>query len=301
MDFWHRLPVFRTVAETEHLPTASKRLGLTAPALSRSIKLLEESVGRPLFDREGRRIVLNPAGKAFLRVVRTAMRQVDTALDELHEVGPSGTVTVSSAGMFTPLAVAATVDLVREYPRLRPKLVHLWDAAVNQALLRGDLDVALLQHPDPHPELQIERLASCPYGVYCGPGHPLWDVPNPAADDLRDHPFVAPPAAAGRASDGWPPGLKRTVAIEIIQVEVAVRICAAGTLLAVLPSPGISSEGYRDQLRRLPLDIIPPSTLHMVTRRPLVTAIDESPIDLMLAAIRGALEGSAFDPPSALA
>ena len=119
MDFWHRLPVFRTVAETEHLPTASKRLGLTAPALSRSIKLLEESVGRPLFDREGRRIVLNPAGKAFLRVVRTAMRQVDTALDELHEVGPSGTVTVSSAGMFTPLAVAATVDLVREYPRLR--------------------------------------------------------------------------------------------------------------------------------------------------------------------------------------
>ena len=113
MDFWHRLPVFRTVAETEHLPTASKRLGLTAPALSRSIKLLEESVGRPLFDREGRRIVLNPAGKAFLRVVRTAMRQVDTALDELHEAQ------VQQAGIGRNLELAEGSDRLAAAELLR--------------------------------------------------------------------------------------------------------------------------------------------------------------------------------------
>ncbi len=299
IGFWNRLPVFRVVAETEHLPTASKRLGLTAPALSRSIKLLEESVGRPLFDREGRRIVLNPTGRAFLQVVRTAMRQVDTALDELQEVGLSGEIRISSAGMFTPLAIAATVALIRDHPGLRPKLTHLWDSAVNEALLHGDLDVALLQHPEPHPELRIEGLATCPYGVFCGRGHPLWDADEVTEADLSAHSFVAPPpSGSGLPSDGWPARLDRTVSMHIIQVEVAVRVCASGALLSVLPVPVVAGGAYRDRLRRLPVAIIAASTLHVVTRRPLATATSRSAGEVVVDAIRNALEGSNFEPSS---
>ena len=50
---WNWLPAFRAVAESEHLPTASKEANLSASALSRAVKLLEDDLGVSLFVREG--------------------------------------------------------------------------------------------------------------------------------------------------------------------------------------------------------------------------------------------------------
>ncbi len=296
MDFWNRLPVFRVVAETEHLPTASQRLGLTAPALSRSIKLLEESVGTNLFDRRGRRIELNAAGQAFLATVRTAMREVDDALAVLQETGRSGPVTISTTGQFTPLGIAAVLRLRRENPGLEPTVTHLFDAKVPGALLRGELDVALLQHPEAHPELRIEPLAACPYGVYCGPGHPLWRQPEVSLEQLLAHPFVAPPQAGfGLPADGWPAHIDRTVAVRIMQVEVAARFCASGELLSVLPTPVVSSSPFVDSLHRIPLNLIPDATLNAVYREP-VGAPGTSLAEAVVTAVRAELSASFFPP-----
>lgn len=294
MEFWNRLPVFRVVAETEHLPTASHRLGLTAPALSRSIKLLEESVGTQLFDRRGRRIELNTAGQAFLGVVRTAMRQVDDALEALQGRGRSGPVVVSSTGQFTPLAIAAILRLRREHPALRPTLTHLFDATVNGALLRGELDVALVQHPEGHPELVVEPLAPCDYAVYCGLGHPLWGREDVDVAELLAHPFVAPPAAGfGLPADGWPVHLDRTVAVRIMQVEVAARFCASGELLSVLPTPVVLSSPFVRSLHRIPLEVIPAATLNAVYREP-VGAPGTSLAEAVVSSVRAVLSASYF-------
>lgn len=297
MDFWNRLPVFRVVAETEHLPTASERLGLTAPALSRSIKLLEESVGTPLFDRKGRRIELNPAGQAFLRVVRTAMREVDDALSALEDVGRSGPVVLSTTGQFTPLGIAAVVALRQQHPGLSPTVTHLFDAGVNTALLRGELDVALLQHPEGHPELRIEALAPCAYAVYCGAGHPLHGVEDVAIEQVLEHPFVAPPQAGfGLPADGWPVHLDRTVAVRIMQVEVAVRFAASGAFLSVLPEPVVKSSPFVESLHRIPLDVVPAATLHAVYREP-VGAPGTSLAELVVSAVRAQLGPCHFEVP----
>ena len=72
--FWNWLPAFRVTAETAHLPTASEALHISPSALSRTIRLLEEDVGQPLFDRVGRNIALNAAGQRLLAAVRDAMR-----------------------------------------------------------------------------------------------------------------------------------------------------------------------------------------------------------------------------------
>lgn len=296
IEVWSRLPAFRVVAETEHLPTAAKKLGITAPALSRSVKLIEESVGRPLFHRKGRRIELNPSGRLFLQAVRTAMRQVDGALESLVTAERVGTVTVSSTGMFTPLAVRVLADLLHAHPGLRPHLTHLLDHDVNRALLRGELDVALLQHPTPHPELVVERLALCPYGIYCGPGHPLHEVEEVGLDELLRHPFVAPPSLEGPALDGWPAHLPRTVAMTIVQVEVAVRVCAEGALLSVLPDPVVASSVLGTGLRRLPVELIAPSVLHAVHRRPVGPEGERALAEVVVDAVRMRLDDAHLAP-----
>jgi LysR family glycine cleavage system transcriptional activator len=69
----HTLPAFRAVARAQNMRRAAEELHLTHSAISQQIKLLEEQVGVPLFDRVGRGLVLNAAGAALQRAVEPAL------------------------------------------------------------------------------------------------------------------------------------------------------------------------------------------------------------------------------------
>ncbi len=71
------LPTFRAVAVLCNLRAAAEQLHLTHSAVSQQIRLLEDQLGFSLFDRRGRRVVLNAAGAAFLRAVEPALAQID--------------------------------------------------------------------------------------------------------------------------------------------------------------------------------------------------------------------------------
>ena len=76
----HTLPAFRVVAARANLRAAAEELHLTHSAVSQQIKLLEQQIGFPLFDRRGRRVVLNAAGAALWRAVEPALAQIDEGL-----------------------------------------------------------------------------------------------------------------------------------------------------------------------------------------------------------------------------
>lgn len=76
----HTLPTFRVVAARANLRAAAEELHLTHSAVSQQIKLLEQQIGFPLFDRRGRRVVLNAAGAALWRAVEPALAQLDDGL-----------------------------------------------------------------------------------------------------------------------------------------------------------------------------------------------------------------------------
>ena len=67
------LTAFRAVAELQNLRAAADQLHLTHSAVSQQIRGLEEQLGFALFERRGRRVVLNPAGQALLRSVQGAL------------------------------------------------------------------------------------------------------------------------------------------------------------------------------------------------------------------------------------
>lgn len=71
------LPTFRAVARLSNLRAAADQLHLTHSAISQQIRLLEQQLGFDLFDRRGRRVVLNAAGTVFLGAVESALAQLD--------------------------------------------------------------------------------------------------------------------------------------------------------------------------------------------------------------------------------
>lgn len=265
-QFWSWLPSFRAVAETEHLPTAAQQVGLTASALSRSIKDLEAVLGVQLFDRKGRRLALNARGQALLGSLRDAMRRLDDGVDAVLDEVMAGPLRLTAPGPFVSAYVVPVVRRLREaYPRVRPSLASLSASDANARLLDGSLDLALLDDPIAHPRLVVERLAALAYGVYAGPGHPLLERPRLTPADLEAHPFVGPPDGG----DHWPVDWRREVAVECHQLQVGMELCASSRLLALLPDP--VAQGYRGPggLHRLPLAIPSDVALFTVRREPL--------------------------------
>ena len=71
------LPAFRMVAELHNLRAAAEKLHVTHSAVSQQIRVLEEQIGFELFERRGRKVVLNAAGAVLLRSVQSALGVLD--------------------------------------------------------------------------------------------------------------------------------------------------------------------------------------------------------------------------------
>lgn len=104
MDYL-QIEYFIQVAKTENVSLAAKILNISQASLSQMIIKLEKELGTQLFDRKGRRIVLNEAGKRFLNYATISM-------DALHEARKSISGTSShevkgnvAIGMITPASV----------------------------------------------------------------------------------------------------------------------------------------------------------------------------------------------------
>lgn len=72
-----QLHYFQVVAEEEHISRAAEKLHISQPSLSTTIHRLEDELDTPLFDRRGRNIYLNDAGKKLLEHVDFIFSQID--------------------------------------------------------------------------------------------------------------------------------------------------------------------------------------------------------------------------------
>lgn len=65
-----QIKYFKVIAETENISKAAEQLYIAQPSLSQTLKRLEDELGTPLFDRTGKRITLNCAGKTFSEILQ---------------------------------------------------------------------------------------------------------------------------------------------------------------------------------------------------------------------------------------
>ena len=98
---WQQLEYFRIVAKTEHFRKAAELLNISQPALSRSIKKLEEELGICLFDRIGRSVKLNQFGRVFLKRVENGLNEISYGVEEINHLKNPYTGTVSIAFLQT--------------------------------------------------------------------------------------------------------------------------------------------------------------------------------------------------------
>jgi len=242
---WSWLPAFRVVGEVEHLPTAARRLSTSASALSRSIKLLEEAVGAPLFLRVGRRLVLSEEGRVLLDGVRDAMRLLDDALDDVRGERMVGALRFAADAAVRGQVLDAALALSSAHEKLTLIERPLPDD-LERALLRGELDLAVVVDPaistrglDVRPLFDVRFVAATRDG-------------EPRAKKRR---ASHAPRFASYPGDPWPTASPRSVAVACADVHGAA-LAALEQGLAVmhpLPLPAGLAEVPGGPARSLPV------------------------------------------------
>ena len=264
-NLWNWLPAFRAVAQTEHVRAASKQLHVSPSALSRTIRLIEEDVGQPLFNRVGRSLELNATGAKLLSAVRDSMRLIDEALGAMASKQFVGPVRVSSIEPYTSRYVLpALARLTAQHPELIPHLSSHASLEHNTLLLRGQIDVALAIDPRPHSEVTTARLKELACGVYVGSGHPLHGV-SASLEEILEHPFIAPEVEDGVPRDGWPSHLRRKIGMHA-DLALVPEVVRSGRLIGVLP---VEIAAAYTSLWRLPPIDVKPITLFASIRKSL--------------------------------
>ncbi|HVO88841.1 MAG TPA: LysR substrate-binding domain-containing protein [Casimicrobiaceae bacterium] len=156
------LAAFRAVAELQNLRAAAEVLHLTHSAVSQQIKGLEEQLGFDLFERRGRRVVLNPAGEALLRSVRAALSELDDGV-QAAAAAASGTDQRLRVTVLPSFAQRWLLPRMGRWREIHPSLALEIEATARLVdLQREGFHAGVRQGRGPWPGLVSEQLFEMP-------------------------------------------------------------------------------------------------------------------------------------------
>lgn len=142
------LKSFLAVARLGSFSAAGKEIGLTAAAVGQQIRALEDELRKVLFDRSGRAIVLNPAGRGMVAPVKELVARYEALAAGERGEALGGTVVM---GALVSALMGAFADslwaLTREHPTLEVTLFSGQSADFAAKVDRGELDAAVVTQP----------------------------------------------------------------------------------------------------------------------------------------------------------
>ncbi len=283
-NLWNWLPAFLEIAEAGSVVAAARALGLTPAAVSRTLGLLEDGLGAPVFNRVGKSLVLNAAGAALRDAVRDATRTVDLGLSETLGDPFHAPLRAASLGVLTDLVIPAMLELKRAHDELVPEHFNIGPPDTNNLLVRGRLELAFYYEEVTAESVIIERLGRLGASVYCGRGHPLFERRKVTRADVLDAPFSVPSVGeSGRVRDGWPSEIPRKVGMRIEMLRSNLVVSLSGTLLTVLPDITAAPYVASGQLRKLPVVPLPPIDVFVARHH---ATIGRRPAELLIESVR---------------
>ena len=153
------LRTFLAFADSGSFTQAARLVNRTQSAVSMQMKKLEEAIGRPLFARDGRGVILSEDGHRLVSYARRMLSVHDEALAEFTEMPLSGSVRIGTpddyAAALLPLILSRFAET---YPHVNLQVVCEGSPRLREQLAEGDLDLAILTcKTDSHEGMLLKR------------------------------------------------------------------------------------------------------------------------------------------------
>ena len=193
-----QLQHFLCLARTRSFVKAAEQLFITQPALSRSIKALEDELGQLLFDRIGRRIELTRFGQEVLQRSQLLIEDAN----ELRQCGRQDTREATgrmrlglSSGPGLMLTAPLLAHCARHFPNFHIEVSRANTETLTRQLRDRQVDALIVdvRSLQPASDLQVEQLVEMAAGFMCRPEHPLTRLKKIRFEQLRDYPIACTP------------------------------------------------------------------------------------------------------------
>jgi len=187
------LRIFGAVAESGSLVRAAAKLHLTPSALSHALKDLEAQLGCLLFDRTGKKMILNQAGEQFLNDIQSPLAALDQAALSLKKLGKWGQTRLR-IGAAASICQHILPTVIRELKRSHDKIelqVESGDTAELVGLLRaGKVDLGIGLAPEHQSGLDSRVIFRDELMFVFAPSHPWSSAKTISREDLARQPLI---------------------------------------------------------------------------------------------------------------
>jgi DNA-binding transcriptional LysR family regulator len=247
-----QLRVFLSVAAGRNFSRAGDEIGLTQPAVSRSIVELESQMGVRLLDRTTREVVLTDAGRSLAARLDRVLEELDQTLQDVAVLASarSGKVRVaSSPSLSAALMPGCIAACAQRAPAIRFMLLDRIQQDVLASVRSGEVDFGVVVEPDPASaeDLYCETILLDPFVLVLQAGHPLaakktvrWSALQGAVMVMLDH------ASGSRrlinealAANGTVCDVRQ----ELGHLTTVFRMVEAGIGITVMPGLGVPPGG----------------------------------------------------------
>jgi LysR family transcriptional regulator, nitrogen assimilation regulatory protein len=238
------LSYFARIAELGSITRAASHLRLAQPALTRHVQRLEEELGVALFTRANRGVRLTEAGQLLLESATRILRDVERTGDEIRaqDAHPSGRIILGVTPTLCPILVPDLfARMRRDFPRVELKVMHAGMIRLEEFVIDGRVDVALLSELSRSRLIVSTRLAQEEMVLVTRPGGrtrgvvggaELSRTPLILGDGLR---AAMDALLAGR-------GIELNVEIEVNDHETIRLMVQQGAAASILPYSSVARE-----------------------------------------------------------
>lgn len=179
----NQIKQFRVIARTESISKAAELLFIAQPSLSQTLKRMENELGTPLFERRGRRILLNGAGKIFLKYCDEIITALDSAEKEIAEYIGKEKSDINILVESTSLMILEVAEKMRkQYPWSLP---HFFQGFCD------DWDLKICSDICPDCASPSKLVLEEPIGILMPENHPLASKNTICKKDLEPCDFLS--------------------------------------------------------------------------------------------------------------
>lgn len=184
--------VFYTVAKNKHMTKASEELHISQPAISQSIKKLEEQLGGSLFLRSNKGMELTEEGKMFYEYVKGALDLIKCAENEFTSFKDlsKGEVKIGCSATLTKLILMDTLkEFHNKYPNINIKITNDLTSNLINDLKLGKLDFVIFNESNiKENNLNLEKIKELKQGFIYNPDFYMDTISG--LDDLNKFPLI---------------------------------------------------------------------------------------------------------------
>ncbi|HEY3590128.1 MAG TPA: LysR family transcriptional regulator [Buttiauxella sp.] len=282
----HQIRAFVAVTQSGSIRGASRALNLSQPALTKSIKELEEGMSARLFIRRSQGVALTECGESFYQHARLILEELRAAQEDiLQRQGQlAGQINIGlGASISRTLMPPVITSFHQKHPQVKVRIMEGQLVSMINALRQGELDFTInTYYQGPYDqEFTFERLLEKPFAVFAREGHPAINAKS--IKELLHYNWTMPTPRGSYYKQLEELFQKRSempnVSVVCETFSACISLVAQSDFLSILPAELGSDPLLAHTLKQIHvIETLPQATYYLIQRRdvtpaPLTTAL----------------------------